>query len=44
MKKKKYKFIFPPVPSNGIGSDPFGSYTGLPLVIVDEPEQDVDDL
>ena len=44
MKRKKRKIIFPPVPGGGIGTDPFGSYTGLPLVVVDEPEQDADDL
>lgn len=44
MKKRRYKLKFPPGLSTGNPTDPFGSYTGVPLAVVDEPEQDADDL
>jgi len=46
-RKNKSKYVMYALPSiytmYGTGSDPMGSYTGYP-VMVDEPEQDVDDL
>lgn len=46
-KRKKKKIIFVPYPMNGFmnsPTDPSGSYTGIPIVSMEEPVQDADDL
>ena len=46
MMRKKKKLRFVPIGSVNMGSptDPFGSYTGVPLIPIEQPVQDADDL
>ena len=47
MMRKKKKLVFVPIASVNMGSptgDPFGSYTGVPLIPIEQPVQDADDL
>ena len=44
MKNRRYKLIFPPGLNAVNPTFPFGFYTGLPLVVADDSEQDEEDL
>lgn len=47
VKEKKKMICMPVIPTQGIDFpmvDPMGSYTGVPVVPLEEPVQDADDL
>lgn len=44
---RKKRTVIPPMPPSNVfpvETDPFGSYTGVPLDEIDTPVQDADDL